>query len=127
MKKINIAYWIFTALLALMMAYSGLGGFINYEESHKVISGQLHYPDYFINMLGAAKILGAVVILIPGYPRLKEWVYAGFTFDILAACYSMHMVGIPVPYWIPVLIIGLVLIFGSYIFHHKRLAAGKKQ
>jgi uncharacterized membrane protein YphA (DoxX/SURF4 family) len=48
----------------------------------------LGYPPYFTNILGVSKILGLIVFLAPGLPRLKEWVYAGFTFTILSACYS---------------------------------------
>ena len=54
------------------------------------IHGMRHlgYPPYIIKFLGAAKVLGAVTILAGTFPRIKEWAYAGFTFNLLGAFYS---------------------------------------
>jgi hypothetical protein len=49
----------------------------------------LGYPDYFNPFIGVLKVFGAIAILIPGIPMLKEWAYAGFFFDLLGATYSM--------------------------------------
>jgi hypothetical protein len=48
----------------------------------------LGYPIYLMTILGAAKVLGVIALLIPGQPILKEWAYAGFTFDMLGASAS---------------------------------------
>jgi hypothetical protein len=81
---------------------------------------QLGYPMYINVFLGVAKILGIIAIVIPGYPYLKEWAYAGFCFDLIGATYSQvaaGMGGIGVTF----MAIWFVLLFGSYIYHHKRL------
>jgi len=123
MKKINIFYWICTILLALMMAFSGLQGVMHNPDGVKIIVDHLGYPAYFNTYLGVLKLIGAVVLLIPGFPRLKEWVYAAFTYDMVSAIYSFMAVGDPAAAWAPILIF-LALLVGSYVFHHKRLKAG---
>jgi DoxX-like family len=53
----------------------------------------LGYPLYFATLLGVWKLLGAIVITAPGLPRVKEWAYAGFCFDLTAAAMSHAAVG----------------------------------
>jgi uncharacterized membrane protein len=48
----------------------------------------LGYPKYFIPFIGIAKLSGVIAILIPGYPKIKEWAYAGLFFDLIGATYS---------------------------------------
>ncbi len=55
--------------------------------------GQLGYPPYLLNILGFWKVLGAVAVLVPGLPRLKEWAYAGFFFDLTGAAASHTFAG----------------------------------
>jgi len=81
----------------------------------------LGYPYNVLILLSVAKILGIMVILLPGFPRLKEWAYAGFTFDLVGAMYAGMSAGDPVGQWAPVFV-GLIFVFGSYIFYHKKLA-----
>ncbi len=123
MKKTRIIYWIFTILLAALMLCSAIPGMMNTPESVALVVNHLHYPAYFLMLTGIAKLLGVIAILVPGFPRLKEWAYAGFTFDLIAAVYSIIAIGDPPSQWLP-LIIGFILIFGSYIFYHKKLKAG---
>jgi uncharacterized membrane protein YphA (DoxX/SURF4 family) len=78
----------------------------------------LGYPYSVLTFLSVAKILGIIAILIPGFPRLKEWAYAGFTFDLIGATFAGLSAGDPLMQWIPVLL-GLVFIFGSYILYHR--------
>ena len=61
------------------------------EEVDFIIA--LGYPDYIIPLLGALKILGVAIILIPKLPLLKEWAYAGFVFTMLGAIFSHAVVG----------------------------------
>lgn len=122
MKKINIIYWIFTGLLLALMLMSGIQNLLSTEASVKLVSGQLKYPEYFIPFIGLAKTLGAVAMLIPGYPRIKEWIYSGFTFDFTAALYSTIATGESVMMWWPMLLF-FVILAGSYIYYHKRLKA----
>lgn len=123
MKKTRIIYWIFTILLAVLMLFSAIPGMMNTSESVALVVNHLHYPAYFLMLTGIAKLLGVIAILIPGFPRLKEWAYAGFTFDLAGAVYSIIAIGDPPSQWLP-LIIGFILIFGSYIFYHKKFKVG---
>ncbi|HEX5554268.1 MAG TPA: DoxX family protein [Chitinophagaceae bacterium] len=125
MKKVRIIYWLFTGLLVALMLFSGIGGLLNPEQSMALITGHLGYPEYFNALISTVKLFGVVAILVPGFPRLKEWAYAGFTFDLGMAIYSFIAVGDPVTAtWF--MFLGLMLVFGSYIFYHRkrRLAAG---
>src|SRR5258708_6032601 len=101
MKKINIIYWIFTGLLVALMLFSGIQNLLSTQPSIELVSKHLGCPQYFIPFIGLAKTLGAIAILIPGFPRIKEWVYAGFTYDLTAAVYSTIAVGDPVSMWWP--------------------------
>ena len=77
------------------------------------------YPNYIIPFLGVAKVLGAIAILIPGYPRLKEWAYAGLLFDLVGATYSLIMTDGIQPGMAGMLIfLGLFLL--SYTWYRKR-------
>ena len=93
MKKRNkIMYWAATSLLALGMLQSGIFAMLNSKEWVDLVTG-LGYPIYFLTLLGIWKILGVIAILIPGFPRLKEWAYAGFFFAMTGALSSHLAVG----------------------------------
>jgi uncharacterized membrane protein len=119
MKKTNILYWVFTGLLAVLMLFSSFPNIISDQQSVDMINGHLGYPKYIIPFLGVAKLLGAITLLVPGFPRLKEWAYCGFVIDLAGALYSSISVGDPVSLWAP-LFIGFALIAASYYFYHKR-------
>jgi uncharacterized membrane protein YphA (DoxX/SURF4 family) len=122
MKKINIIYWISTGLLVAVMLYSGIVSAMNTPESVKMMTAHFGYPAYFNQYLGIAKVLGSIALLVPGFPRVKEWAYAGFTFDMISAVYSMIKVGDPASKWAFVFVFIAILVV-SYIYHHKRLKA----
>ncbi|WP_317898429.1 DoxX family protein [Aurantibacillus circumpalustris] len=119
MKKTNIIYWIFTSLFSVLMIFSSIGGFGNDPEATKFMS-DLGYPAYFVFFISLAKILGVIAILIPGYPRIKEWAYAGLIFDLAGATYSQIAAGMPTDGLI-FMAISFTLAFGSYLYYHKRL------
>ncbi|MRG43828.1 DoxX family protein [Chitinophaga sp. SYP-B3965] len=121
MKKLKIIYWIFTGLLAVLMSIGSIPDIIMIPEARTLFQ-HLGYPMYLLPFVGVAKILGCIAIVVPGFNRLKEWAYAGLFFDITGALYSHITVGDPASVWLP-LLIGYVLIFGSYIYHHKILKA----
>lgn len=87
-KTVNILYWIFTILFAALMIYSSYGSILVNEESKKLIHDQMGFPVYFIPFTGWAKLIGSIVILIPGLKTIKEWAYAGLFFDLAAVVYS---------------------------------------
>ena len=120
MKSIKIWYWIFTSLLIILMLFSAFSSF-SYSPQGVELMKHIGYPYNVLILLSIAKILGVIAILVPGFPRLKEWAYAGFTFDLVGAIYAGLTAGDPLGKWAPV-IVGLVFIFGSYIFYHKRIA-----
>jgi hypothetical protein len=118
MKKLKIAYWIVTALSAASMLFSAIPDVMNTPEAKSFIGGGLGYPDYFIPFIGVMKVLGVIAILIPGYPRIKEWAYAGLTFDLIGAIYSIVSIsGNPVdalgmaPF--------LLFLVASYFLYHR--------
>jgi uncharacterized membrane protein YphA (DoxX/SURF4 family) len=117
MKKDKIIYWIFTVLLILLMLSSAIGSFFPNPKGVEMMK-HIGYPFNVLTLLSIAKILGIITILVPGFPRLKEWAYAGFTFDLLGAFYAGMRAGDPLSQWAPVLI-GFVFIFGSYYYYHK--------
>ena len=65
-KTINILYWVFTVLFSGLMVFSSNGSILVNEDAKKLIHDQLGYQVYFIPFTGYAKLIGAIVILIPG-------------------------------------------------------------
>jgi uncharacterized membrane protein YphA (DoxX/SURF4 family) len=120
MKKVNILYWIFTVIFAGFMLMSGVTNAFVTPESVELITKQLGYPDYIIPFLGVAKILGAIALVVPGFPRIKEWAYAGLFFDLLGATYSAFMAQEFHPAMFSMLIFFAFEAL-SYIYYHKRL------
>lgn len=118
MKKTKIIYWIFTALVLLIMGVGAIPSIINTEDSVKLIHEQLGYPQYFVPFIGVAKLLGCIALIVPGYPKIKEWAYAGLAFDMTGAIYSSIVVGGFSP-GIIILFVFLGIIAGSYIYYHK--------
>lgn len=118
MKKTTVFYWILTGLLAVLMGSGSIPDILSVPDAVALFQ-HLGYPAYLLPFLGIAKLLGVIAILVPGFPRLKEWAYAGFVFDLSGAMYSSIAVGDPASGWI-FFIIGFILIAGSYILHHKR-------
>ena len=92
-KTKSIAYWTTTILVALPI---GMGGIAQVTHAQATIDGVVHalgYPLYFLTILGLWKALGAIAILVPRFPRLKEWAYAGIFFDLTGAVASSAAVG----------------------------------
>ena len=87
-KKNKIIYWIATLWLALGMVSTGLVQLIKMKEEVDKTSIHLGYPSYFLTIIGVWKLSGAIAILIPKYPFLKEWAYAGFFFVMTGAIFS---------------------------------------
>ncbi|MEO6868839.1 MAG: DoxX family protein [Ginsengibacter sp.] len=94
-KRKKIAYWITTSILAFSMISGGVAELVHRKEN---IVGlvQLGYPVYFIMIIGFWKTLGGTAILIPRFPLLKEWAYAGIFFNMTGAAISNAVIGNPV-------------------------------
>lgn len=93
MRAKSIAYWIMTALVAFFIGGGGLAQIWQYRANPHGVVPELGYPMYFFLILGIWKALGAIAILAPGFPRLKEWAYAGIFFDLTGAAASCAAVG----------------------------------
>ena len=119
MKRTKIIYWIFTVLLIALMLMSAVTSFMPNPQGEAMMKS-IGYPYNVLFLLAVAKILGSIALLVPGFSRIKEWAYAGFTFDLIGAVYAFLMVGTPLADT-AFMLVGLVLVFGSYIYHHKLL------
>jgi hypothetical protein len=120
-KAAKIIYWISTVWLALGMVSTGMVQLLKVEEEVENIT-QLGYPVYFLTLLGICKILGVVAVLIPKFPLLKEWAYAGFFFAMFGAIFSHIASGNSVSEIFPPLLL-LTLTVISWYFKPARLSA----
>ncbi len=116
MKAVKIIYWITTAIVALMMVYSGYA----YLTQPVIAQAFVHlgYPGYFRVELAVAKLLGAVVLLVPLPARIKEWAYAGFAITFISAFIAHTASGDPAGRGAFPLIF-LVLLIISYVSYHR--------
>src|ERR1044071_503712 len=86
----KIVYWIATLWLALGMASTGIVQLLK-QPADVDMMARLGYPAYLLTILGIWKILGVIAVLVPKYPLVKEWAYAGFFFAMSGAAIS-HIV-----------------------------------
>ena len=102
MRK-NTLYWGLTALFCLALT---LGAVTEFLEVPMQVTGMkaLGYPVYILPFLGIAKVLGVAAILYGKQVRLKEWAYAGITFDLLGATYS-HVMSSQIKEAVPALVL----------------------
>lgn len=117
MKKIKIIYWIFTGLVVALLGVGSVFDVISAPEAVAYVT-RLGYPAYLVPFLGVAKLLGLLAILIPGYPRVKEWAYAGLMIDLIGALYSHMAMGDAPGNWLPLFVL-ILLLAGSYLYYHK--------
>jgi len=89
-KSKTVAYWVTTTPLALELL---VGSVLDLTRRPYAVGLMTHlgYPIYMLTILGIWKLLGAIAVLAPGYPRLKEWAYAGTIFNMTGAVVS-HVV-----------------------------------
>jgi DoxX-like family len=92
MKLKSISYWVITAMVAFFI---GSGGAAELARVPGTVEGlvQLGYPVYFATIIGFWKVLGAITILVPSFPRLKEWAYAGIFFNMTGAAFTTVATG----------------------------------
>ena len=86
----KVSYWVSTGLLA---ALSLLAAFAYLSGSPQAVQGFAYvgYPQQLRIILGIAKLLGAITLVVPGLPKLKEWAYAGFTFAWVSAVVAHYL------------------------------------
>ena len=83
----SIVYWVATALLLIELVLGGMWDVLRVPHVRVVIE-RLGYPSYFLVILGVWKLLGAAALVVPRFPRLKEWAYAGVVFNLTGALAS---------------------------------------
>jgi len=87
----KIAYWISTVIVAGLSLLAGRS-YLSGDPHVTQAFARLGYPQQLLIILGIAKPLGAIILVIPGVPRLKEWAYAGFTFAWTCAFVAHYLV-----------------------------------
>ena len=107
----KVIYWVTTVLVALMSVFAG---FAYLSGSPQAVQGFAHvgYPQHLRIILGIAKILGAIALVAPAFPTLKEWAYAGFTFTWITAYVAHHVAKDGPTQYMPLIL--LALLFVSY-------------
>lgn len=117
MKRNKIIYWIFTIWLALGMLSTGLVQLFRAKAGQGGVDSITHlgYPVYFLTIMGIWKFLGVITVLIPKFPLLKEWAYAGFFFAMSGAIFSHIALGDSVKEIFPALLL-LILTAISWYF-----------
>src|SRR5215475_2443244 len=88
----TVAFWMTTVFGPASFVIGGVLNLTHASETTQTLS-HLGYPGYFAWILGAGNLLGALIIVAPGVPRLKEWAYAGFFFNLTSAAFSRAAVG----------------------------------
>jgi uncharacterized membrane protein YphA (DoxX/SURF4 family) len=113
-KRNKIIYWVATIWMSFGMLSGGIAQLLKVKETVEGIT-HVGYPAYFLTIIGVWKILGVVAVLIPKFPLLKEWAYAGFFFTMSGAVFSHLACGDPIKeFFGPSLFI--VLIVASWYF-----------
>ena len=117
-KRNKIIYWIATIWLSLGMVSTGVVQLLKLKGNGPgSLESMTHlgYPVYFVTLLGIAKILGVIALLIPKFPLLKEWAYAGFFFMMSGAIFTHIAAGNSMSEIFPSLLL-LILIVVSWYF-----------
>lgn len=113
-KRDKIIYWIATIWLSLGMVSTGIVQVIQMNEEVQKMN-DLGYPSYFLTLIGVWKLLGVVAVLVPKFPLIKEWAYAGFFFLMTGAIFTHLTIGDElVAYFGPVLLLVLTIISWFY-------------
>lgn len=120
--KTKTIYWIVTGIITAMLTFGSIFNVLSTPEAVDLIVTKLGYPSYVVPLVGVMKILGCIAVLVPGFPRLKEWAYAGLFIDLGGAVYSHVSIGAPVAEWAPLFVL-IGLLVASYMLYHKTLNA----
>lgn len=123
-KSDKIIYWVATIWLSLGMVSTGIVQIIRMDEEVQKMN-ELGYPFYFLTIIGTWKLLGVIAVLVPKFPLVKEWAYAGFFFLMTGAIFTHLAVGNgAVEYFGPTLLLVLTIVSWFYrpserqIFHN---------
>ena len=109
MKRKTVLFAVVTLLVCAAFLGSGIANLVHANHIAEDMA-HLGYPAYFSTILGAWKVLGALAVAMPAFPRLKEWAYAGMMFDLTGAAISRAAVGDGAAGVIPPLIIASLVV-----------------
>jgi hypothetical protein len=119
MKKAKAIFWVSTTIIFLMEAVMPLGTLLFAHEYFNAGTKPLGYPDYFAYTLIICKILGATTLMLPKLPdKLREWAYAGLTFNLIFAAISHIAVDKNISYILMPVVVGIILA-ASYVSNQK--------
>src|SRR5687768_10993564 len=120
-KNLKIAYWCVLVILTVGMLLSAVPSVLKLPYAVEHFCNVLKLPEYLLVFTGALKIFGLVALYIPGFPKIKEWVFAGFTFDLIGAWYcnftalNSFAASIPIIIYMTVLAILYILYNKAYV------------
>ena len=110
-------YRVVLVVFILGLLPSALPSVLKLPYAVEHFTGRLLMPEYLLAFTGVTKLLGMIALLIPGYPRVKEWVFAGFTFDFIGAIYASLSVGDITA--ASIITIYLLVLAGLYFLYYK--------
>lgn len=119
MKRDKLFFWVATGLVSAGMLMSALM-YLSHNDELMATFHKAGYPDYFVTLLGAAKLLGAIALLVPLWSKVTEWAYAGFAFTFVGAIWTHISTNTP---WVAPFI-ALLLLATSYWFRGRVAATG---
>jgi len=117
-KRIKIAYWSVLIFMTIGFLLSAVPSVLKLPYAVEHFCNVLKLPEYLLVFTGLLKLVGLVVLYIPKYTKLKEWVFAGFTFDLIGAWYCNYMAMKSFTAAFSVLIY-IVLLFTLYYLYHR--------
>lgn len=120
MKIKTVLFGVVTVLVCLAFLGSGIANLVHATNIARDMA-HLGYPAYFSTILGSWKILGALAVAVPAFPRLKEWAYAGMMFDLTGAAISRGVAGDGAAGVIPPLILGSLVVASWVLRPHGRV------
>ena len=119
----KVIYWVVTGLLALSAVFAGVNYLSGGQQAVQAFA-HLGYPQQLRVLLGIAKLLGGITLIVPGLLTLKEWAYAGFTFAWIAAVVAHSLAKDGAIAFFPLML--LVLLFVSYFTRPASRRMGSK-
>jgi hypothetical protein len=105
----KVTYWVCTGVLAALSVFAAISYL---SGSPQVVQGFTHvgYPQQLRIILGIAKLLGAITLVVPGLPKLKEWAYAGFTFAWISAAVAHYLAKDGPTAFMPIILLWFLLV-----------------
>jgi hypothetical protein len=109
MKTKRIIYWVLTGLLCFMLAAIGTLQLMPPSPEAVEVGKLIGYPQSVNWLLGVAKWLAVIGLLQPWFQTVKEWAYAGLTFNLIGAAYAFIIIDRPADAIVPLVMLGMVL------------------